>query len=81
MHSIWILDADECDAAQDAIHLAGPNAEIIGALGFDAIDVRAVQPTGDDLTRVVSYASKLIGFNSLDLQVGMDFEVYPLGSR
>lgn len=81
IHSVWIIEANEVEAIKTAIDLAGQNSDFFRALGFDAIDIKAIEPTDDDLARVVRYASKMLGFNSRDLKMGMDFEVYPLGVR
>ncbi|MGR9437951.1 hypothetical protein ACU8V1_23530 [Rhizobium leguminosarum] len=81
VHSIWVfangqrgwfrqvLDAIENDRAD--------------RYDFDAIDVRRIN--GDlpgkekDVKRLASYTSKFLGFNTLDMKIAGDLEIYPRG--
>lgn len=81
LHSIWIVETGNIEKIRETLDLKGPNSGYLRGLGFDAIDIRSIGAANTDLTRVVSYASKLLGFNSENLRLGMDFEIYPLGSR
>lgn len=81
LHSIWIVETDKIEMLKRTLDLKGRNGGYLQALGFDAIDIRAIGTSDTDLNRVVTYASKLLGFNSESLNLGMDFEIYPLGAR
>jgi len=78
-HSIWIINKGDIAALKDALDMMGRDGYHFRDSGFDAIDVREVGDGDDDLSRVVKYAAKLIGFDTRELQLGVGFEIYPLG--
>jgi len=78
-HSIWVVEKEEIDILKDGLDLMGRDGDFFRNLGFDEIDVREIGDGYDDLSRVVTYASKHVGFDTRDLKLGTGFEFYPLG--
>ncbi len=49
-----------------------------GTAHIDAIDIKTIDHDDDgSILSVVSYSSKLMGFNSINLGVADDFRVFP----
>lgn len=80
IHSIWTMRGNQ--KAEFETLLGQPNDDretILDRLGFDAIDVQEMDRRDTNgISRVISYSSKLIGFNVRELGVAEEFRVYPL---
>ena len=77
IHSIWVIPASQTDQLEQSLRRG--SASLNRYAPIDAVDIKPIdQSDGDSLIRTVSYSSKLIGFNSMNLGVADDFRVFPL---
>lgn len=76
IHSIWVIPADQTDQLEQSLRRG--SAILNREAPIDAIDVRLIDTgDGDSIIRTVSYSSKLMAFNSMNLGVADDFRVFP----
>jgi len=76
IHSIWVIPASQTDQLEQSLRRGSSalneNARI------DAIDIKPIdQSDKASVLHVVSYSSKLMGFNTMNLGVADDFRVFP----
>ncbi|WP_108461473.1 hypothetical protein [Devosia naphthalenivorans] len=78
LHTVWIIEDALTASFEEAMNMNGPMIDAWRSLSFDEIDVREIDSGSEgDVSTVVAYASKLIGFTNNELSLGRDFEIYP----
>ncbi len=76
IHSIWVIPSNQTDQLEQSLQRG--SASLNHDAPIDAIDIKPINPGDEDsITRTVSYSSKLMGFNSMNLGVADDFRVFP----
>jgi hypothetical protein len=81
IHSIWIVDKERSDEFH-ATFEGLKSAVFFDRVEIDAIDVQRVDVDDRNaIAKVISYSSKMVGFNNRDLRVAEDFRVYPMAVR
>ncbi len=76
LHTLWIMDDALTLPFREAMDMNRPMFDTWRSMSFDEIDVQEIDIEGN-VSIVVAYASKLIGFTNDDLSLGRDFEIYP----
>jgi len=76
IHSIWVIPSNQTEQLEQSLRRG--SAALNRNAPIDAIDIKPIDHgDGDTVLRTVSYSSKLMGFNSIDLGVADDFRVFP----
>lgn len=76
IHSIWVIPSTLVDQLEKSLQMG--KAHLSGGLRVDAVDIKPVdRDDGNSVLRVVSYSSKMMGFNTMNLGVADDFRVFP----
>ena len=76
VHSIWVVPANRTEQLERSLRRG--SSALNGNAPIDAIDIKPIDHgNGDSILRTVSYSSKMMGFNSMNLGVADDFRVLP----
>ena len=80
IHSIWIVEKDATGAFPTTFE-GLKAATFFDRVEIDGADVQGIEVNDRNaIAKVISYSSKMIGFNNGNLAVAEDFRVYPSGS-